>query len=473
MGKPAKQLTSGIPQDTQAELAVLGTLLLENDAFFDAIGDLSTEDFSLDSHKRIFGAIASIMDGLEEGVQHADTVTLISTLRKRGELSSIGGSPYIFSLTENLPRKLNIEEHVNIIREKAKLRLLMEVGKGLYQAAEGQFTESGRLIEGVQERLIRAIADEKSDAVQVGEIAATVEQSILAKRNQGLDRDALELSWGMTDLDRYTKGMFGGELTIIGAESGAGKTAFMLQVILANAMAGIPCGIFSMEMPKEKLVQRMYAQLSTIITSKHIRDPRLLNLHTDVPEMQRLSKIIAGLPIWIDDTSPMTLQKLRARAKMMRYKHKIRVLAGDYFQLIEVPGATGVDKIEKVAFGMRDFAKSEPEMHTLLLSQYSKATGFMKKQRRTKSDLMGGSAIHHAAQNVLLITVESASKRDVDDILDAEILIDKQRDGATGRVGCGYDRAHIKFVTQSPKEEKPNASSTSNASYKDRSAGPD
>jgi replicative DNA helicase len=169
----------------------------------------------------------------------------------------------------------------------------------------------------------------------------------------------------------------------------------------------------------------------------------------------------------------MTLQKLRARAKMMRYKHKIRVLAGDYFQLIEVPGATGVDKIEKVAFGMRDFAKSEPEMHTLLLSQYSKATGFMKKQRRTKSDLMGGSAIHHAAQNVLLITVESASKRDVDDILDAEILIDKQRDGATGRVGCGYDRAHIKFVTQSPKEEKPNASSTSNASYKDRSAGPD
>ncbi len=471
MGKP-KQLTSGIPQDVQAELAVLGTLLLENDAYFDSIGDLSSEDFSLDAHRRIFGCIASIMDGMEEGVHHADPITLQHVLRKRGELGTVGGAAYISDLTTGIPRKLNIEEHVRIIREKAKLRLLMDVGKNLYQAAEGQVIDSTRLIEGVNERLMRAVADEKSEAVMVGDIAPGVEASILAKRNQNLDKDALELSWGMTDLDRYTKGMFGGELTIIGAESGAGKTAFMLQVILANAMSGIPCGIFSMEMPKEKLVQRMYAQLSTIITSKHIRDPRLLNLHTDVSEMQRLSKFIAGLPIWIDDTSPLTLQKLRARAKMMRYKHKIKVLAGDYFQLIEVPGAIGVEKIERVAFGMRDFAKSEPQMHTLMLSQYSKATGFMKKQRRTKSDLMGGSAIHHAAQNVLLITVESPAKRDPEDILDAEILIDKQRDGATGKVNCGYDRAHIKFVTQSPKnEEKSDAKRPSDAVSRSQAVG--
>ena len=471
MGKPVKQLTAGIPQDVQCEIAVLGTLLMENDAFFDAIGDLSAEDFSLDSHKRIFGAIASIMDGLEEGVHHADIVTLQHVLRKRGELGAVGGASYVTDLTNGIPRKLNIEEHVKIIREKAKLRLLMEVGKNLYQSAEDQSIDSSRLIEGVQERLIRAMADEKSEAVRVGEIVPTVEQGIMSKRNQSMDRDALYLTWGMEDLDRFTKGMFGGELTVIGGESSSGKTALMLQIVLANAFQGVPCGIFSMEMPKEKLVQRMYAQLSTIITSKHIRDPRLLNIHTDVPEVQRLSKIIAGLPIWIDDTSPMTLQRLKARAKMMRYRHRIKVLAGDYYQLIEVPGAIGVDKIEKVAFGMRDFAKSEPEMHTLLLSQYSKATGFMKKQRRTKSDLMGGSAIHHAAQNVLLITVESAAKRDPDDTLDAEILIDKQRDGATGRVMCGYDRVHLKFVTQPSKEENTNASSVADANSRSSAIG--
>jgi replicative DNA helicase len=473
MGKPVKQLSAGIPQDVQAELAVLGTLLLENDAFFDAIGDLSTEDFSLDSHKRIFGAIAAIMDGMEEGVHHADPITLQHVLRKRGELGAVGGVAYISDLTTGIPRKLNIEEHVKIIREKAKLRLLMEVGKNLYQAAEGQFADSTRLIEGVNERLIRAVADEKSEAVRVGEIAPIVEANILSKRNQSLDKDALELTWGLEDLDRFTKGMFGGELTVIGGDSGGGKTSLQLQIVLANALAGVPCGIFSMEMKAEQLVKRLYPLLSEIITSRHIRDPRLLNLHTDVPEMQRLSKVMAGLPIWIDDTSPLTLQKLRARAKMMRYRHKIRVLAGDYFQLIEVPGSTGVDKIEKIAFGMRDFAKSEPEMHTILLSQYSKANGFMKKQRRTKSDLMGGSAIHHAAQNVLLITIESAAKRDPDDLLDVEIMVDKQRDGATGRVTCCYDRKRLRFVP-STQQEKSDASSSRNAeAYKNRAAGPD
>ena len=472
MGKQARQLTSGVPSDLQAELAVLGTILLENDVFFDAIGDLSTEDFSLDSNKRIFGAIASIMDGLEEGVHHADPVTLQHVLRKRGELAAVGGAAYISDLTTGIPRRLNIEEHVKILREKSKLRLLMDLGKGLYQGAEGQVISSSSLIENLQERLMRTVADDNSEATHVGDIVGEVEASVLAKRNQSLDKNALDLTWGIDEMDFFTKGLFGGELTILGAESGAGKTAMMLQIILENALLGIPCFIASMEMKKEKLVQRMYPQLSKIITSKHIRDPRLINSHTDVPEIQRLSKFIAQLPIWIDDTSPMTLQKLKARAKIQIRRHKIRLFAGDYFQLINVPGAIGVEKIEQVAFGMRDFAKSEPDVHTLLLSQYSKASGFMKKQRRTKSDLMGGSAIHHAAQNVVLITVESAAKRDPDDLLDAEFTIDKQRDGATGRVNCCYDRKRLRFVP-STQQEKKDGDSGNVTSYKSRAAGPD
>ena len=238
------------------------------------------------------------------------------------------------------------------------------------------------------------------------------------------------------------------------------NTALLLQIILANALQGIPCGIFSMEMSKEKLIQRLFPQLSNIIQAKHIRDPRLIS-KSELPELDRLEKIIAGLPIWIDDTSPMTLQKLRARAKMMIRRHKIRLFAGDYFQLIEVPGATGVDKIEKIAYGLRDFAKSEPTVHTLMLSQYSKATGFVKKQRRTKADLMGGSAIHHAAQNVVLLTVESALKRDADALLDAEWLIDKQRDGLTGRVTGYYDRQKLKFIGKTDEEKNRDSSSDS------------
>ena len=467
MGKQ-KQLGTGLPADTQAELAILGTLLMDNEAYFDAIGDLSSEDFSLDSHKRIFGAIASIMDGMEEGTHKADIVTLSHVLRKRKEIEAIGGVAYLAGLTEGLPIRLNISEHVKIIREKAKLRLLMEVGRSLYQSAEGQGIDSTALIEGIQDKLIRATADEKTDAVHVGDIVGGVEESILAKRNQSLDKTALDLTWGIEELDTFTKGLFGGELTILGGESGSGKSAAMLQIVLSNALQGIPCGIFSMEMSKEKLLQRLYPQLSTIIQSKHIRDPRLLNIHTDVPEIKRLSKVIAGLPLWIDDTSPLTLPKLKARAKMMIRRRKIRLFVGDYFQLIEVPGAIGVEKIERVAFGMRDFAKSEPTVHTLLLSQFSKASGFMKKQRRTKADLMGGSAIHHAAQNVVLLTVESALKRDADALLDAEFLIDKQRDGLTGRVVGYYDRQRLRFVGKTDEEKSNDSSSRSPSNASER-----
>ena len=223
IGQATKQLEAGLPADTQAELAVLGTLLLDNEEYFDSIGDLSTEDFSLDSHKRIFGAIASIMDGMEEGTHKADIVTLSHVMRKRGELSNVGGVAYLASLTENLPMRLNITEHVKIIREKAKLRLLMEVGRNLYQSAEGQGINSTEIIEGIQDRLVRATADEKTDAVHVGEAIGGVKASILAKRNQSMDKTALELTWGIDEMDTFTKGLFGGELTILGGESGAGK----------------------------------------------------------------------------------------------------------------------------------------------------------------------------------------------------------------------------------------------------------
>lgn len=475
MGKPVKQLGSGVPADAQAELAILGTLLIENDTYFDAIGDLSTEDFSLDSHRIIFGAIASIMDGLEEGVHHADIVTLSHVLRKRGELGSVGGQAYLAGLTEGIPRRLNIEEHVKIVREKAKLRLLMEVGKGLYQSAEAQGINSSILIEGVQERLIRSVADEKSDAISAAEVVGAIEAAILSKRNQNLEKTALDMTWGIEDLDKKTKGIYGGELTILAADSGSGKTQAMMQMVLANALEGIPVGIFSCEMPKEKLLQRLYPLMSDILTADHMRDPRLMNIHTHVPELKRISAEIAKLPIWIDDTSPLSIQKLRARAKMMRRRHGVRIIAVDYLQLLENPGKVGPEETRGVVFGLRDLAKGEPNCAVIALSQFSKEQGFVKKRNRTKGDLYGGSAIHHAAQNIVIITMEDSEKRDPGDDLDVEIMVDKSREGTRGRVTCVYNRKKLKFENAIQKEMKyGNSGSSTNAeSYKDRSAGRD
>jgi replicative DNA helicase len=460
LGK-AKQLGSGLPSDTQAELAVLGMLLLDNEQYFDSIGDLSTEDFSLDSHRRIFGAIASIMDGMEEGTHRADIVTLPHVLRKRGELSNIGGVAYLAGLTEGLPMRLNITEHVKIIREKAKLRLLMEVGKTLYQSAEGQGIDSTALIEGIQDRLVRATADDKSEATPISEIAPTVEKTIISKRNQSLDKTALDMTWGLEELDAKTKGIHGGELTIIAADSSGGKTQALMQMVLANALEGTPVGIFSLEMPKEKLIQRLYPLMSDIITAEHVRDPRLLNSHTHLPELTRLTKEISKLQIFVDDTSPMTIQKLKARAKMMRRKHGVRIIGVDYLQLLECPGKMGAEETKGVVFGLRDLAKGEPTAAVVALSQFSKEQGFVKKKRRTKGDLYGGSAIHHAAQNIVIITIEDSEKRAAGDDLDVEIMVDKSREGARGRVTCAYDRKKLKFVSSTRQENLHDSSSNS------------
>jgi replicative DNA helicase len=468
MGKQ-RQLTAGVPSDIQAEIAILGTLLLDEDAYFDAIGDLVASDFTLDSHRRIFGAIASIMDGMEEGVHHADIVTLQHVLRKRQEIEAVGGVAYLASLTEGIPRKLNIEEHVKIVREKAKLRLLMGVGKQLYESAEGQEINSSALIENVQERLIQAVADEKSEAVRVSEVVGTIEANLLSKRNQNLDRTALDMTWGVEALDEKTKGLMGGELTIIAGETAGGKTQLMMQMILENALQGVPVGIFSLEMSKEKLLQRLYPLMSNILTANLMRDPRMMTGHTDIPELSRVSKELAKLPIFVDDNSPLSIQKLRARAKMMKRRFGTRIIGVDYVQLLECPGKTGPDETKGILYGLRDLAKYEPTMAIVALSQFSKEQGFVKKRRRTKGDLYGGSVLQHAAQNILIVTLEDSEKRDPGDDLDVEIMIDKCREGTRSKVVCAYDRKRLKFV--SPQKETGYASSGNAATGKDRSSG--
>lgn len=466
----AKLLESGVPANIQAEKMILGGILLENDTYFDDLGDLTASDFSLDSHQLIFECMGSILSGYESGMYHVDLVTLANALASRESMGQkhidiIGGVAYLSSLTEGLPRRPVVEEYVRIVREKAKMRVLMALGNSLQAAAQDSSEHSGFLLDWMQERLTAVVADEQMEAVKVGDVCGVVEQGILKKRDAPIENIALDLTWGVNEIDKVTKGIFKGELTVVGGDSGGGKTALVLQAIVENAVMGIPGAIFSMEMSKEKLIQRMYPLLSDIITSNHTRDPRLMNLHTHVPEMQRLSALMGSLPIWIDDTSPLSINKFKARAKRLKRKHGVQLVAADYLQLFEAHGNTDTERTRNAVFALRDFAKENQDMALLVLSQYSKDQGFTKKRRRTKGDLYGGSAIHHAAQNIVLITIEDPEKRDPKDKLDAEIMIDKSRDGGKARTTCVFDRDHLKFVTK-PQGDLRYVESTGNASGK-------
>ena len=445
------EFARGLPASLDAERTILGTVLLDNEAFFDEVADLRVTDFSGAAHQHIFATMTEIMFGMVEGVDHVDLVTLAETLARRKKIGAVGGVAYLSSLTEGLPRNLSPREYVRIVRDKAQLRQVIKISSEAIRRSADQSESAAKIRSDLQELLIEEESEGEEAAVRIGTIAPEVEKSIEGGRNLDATRAAAQLTWGIEELDVFTRGAFYGEMTIVAGESGGYKTALATQMILANAIEQTPCAFFSMEMKKEQLTRRFYPQMSRIVTANHIRDPRLINLHTHVPEIRRISQELSKLPIWIDDTSPLQVNRLIARMRMMIRKHKIRLFVVDYLQLlVPNPARTEVEAMKGAIFQLRDFLKSEPSCHLVLLSQYSKQDGTQKRGKRSRSDLYGGSALHQAAQNVLLIKVESAYDKADNELLEVEIDVNKQREGKRGPVTSMLDRDHLRIAKAQP-----------------------
>ena len=448
---------SEVPANIDAEKTVLGAILLDNEAFFDDTVDLLSTDFFLDSHRKIYSAMNDILFGMIEGVKTADIVTLSNELRARKEIDNIGGVQYLAGLTEGLPQRPVIEEYVRIVKDKARLRKLLGILKAGIARAEDQSQSSAEVTETVQEQLADVVGEGTTSAVRIGSITSVVEASVNKKRVVSSDRASLDMTWGFDKLDDVTRGCFRGEFTIIGGESSGFKTALGVQVTIANAREGTPVIWFSMEMAKEALARRFYPSMSEILTSGQMRDPRLMNAHTHIPEMQKISRELSHLPIDIDESSALRIDKLRGRIKMMRRKwkqesdsEKILVIV-DYLQLIKgLPRMSPLEQFSHILYTLRDIPKEEPDVHLAVLSQYSQGDKFVKKGGRTKDSLYGGSVIHHTAQNLFMISVEDPEKRENNDLLDAEIKIAKQREGKRTKVNCYVDRDHLRFCMPQP-----------------------
>lgn len=423
-------------------MTVLGAMLVEPESVFVVTEALTTLDFILSSHRIIYSSMLALI----EDQSAVDIVTVSNELARRKELGDIGGLPYLASLSEGLPRKLNVERYTRIVKEKAQLRRLGAMLSSQYQRVEDGFEGAAEIIADVQNKLIDASAEGSKQAVQIGTVTDAVEKRIEAGRNASQERDALGFTWGIKGVDDFTKGLHQGEVTVVGGESGGGKTALAVQILLENAKEGTPVGMFSLEMGTASLAERFYPQMSTIITADLMRDPRLVNLHTHVPEIERLSRAMQDLPLWIDDSSSLHINTIIARIRMMKRKYGIKLFVVDYLQLIVGEGKTEAEIIKNNMFKLRDLAKLEGDIHIVVLSQYSKADGFSKKTKRTRNDLQGSSAIHQAAQNVLLLKIEDDEGKDPADLLEAEFKFDKQRAGKKGRVVCSYSRSRLRYL---------------------------
>ncbi len=434
------------PASIHAEMTILGGMLVDPVAIVDATMLLQVDDFALDSHRRIYAAMLH----LAEGGHAVDIVTMAEELKRRKELDSIGGVPYLASLTEGLPRKLSIESYVKIVRDKSLMRQLMTVcDLGMVEAAD-QSQQALDVLNNVSARLVEI--SEHAVTGGFSDITAIVKDSfgsIDALYEQG--REVTGLATHYIDFDKMTSGLQESELIIIAARPSMGKTAWAINIAENAAVrGGKVVAVFSLEMSKASLLRRMLAS-QAMVNSKAIQTGMLMR--------DDRQKLIAGLEklmeskLFIDDTPGITLAEMRAKARRVRQQQngQLDLIVIDYLQLMT--GSTSGGKVENrtqevsaISRGLKALAK-EMKVPVLALSQLSRASEQRGGDKKPMlSDLRESGSIEQDADVVCFIHREEYYDRDNEDLKGkAEIIIAKQRNGPTGTIHLAYLADYTRF----------------------------
>jgi len=435
------------PVAVHAEMTILGAMLVEPVAIIDATMLLKTDDFALDSHRKIYSAMLHLVE-----VGHAvDIVTLTDHLSKKKELDSVGGLPYLASLSEGLPRKLSIESYVRIVRDKSLMRQLLTVcDMGMVEASD-QSREALDVLNQVSSRLTEI--SEHAVTGGFSDIAGIVKDSfgsIDALYEQG--REVTGLATHYIEFDRMTSGLQESELIIIAARPSMGKTAWAINIAENAAVrGGKVVAVFSLEMSKASLLRRMLAS-QALVNSKAIQTGMLMR--------DDRAKLINGLErlmeskMFIDDTPGITLAEMRAKARRLKQQQgQLDLIVIDYLQLMT--GSVGAhqkgfenrtQEVSAISRGLKALAK-EMKVPVVALSQLSRASEQRGGDKKPLlSDLRESGSIEQDADVVCFIHREEYYDRENEDLKGkAEIIIAKQRNGPTGSLHLAYLADYTRF----------------------------
>lgn len=415
-------------------------MLLDPVAIVDATARLRSEDFSLDSHQRIYRAIMELI-----AASHAvDYVTVIDQLSKRGELDAIGGREYLFYLTEGVPRGMNVESYVRIVRDKSLLRQLMGIFTEGLAAAADHDDDATKVLNDVEVRL----AEVADSAIQRGfsnipDIVAQSFGSIDALYEQGKEVSGLATHY--VEFDKMTSGLQPSEMIIIAARPSMGKTAWAINIGQNCAVRDNKVvAIFSLEMSKESLLRRMLASEAMVGSRK---------LQTGFIPREDKGKLVAALDrlmnsrLYIDDTPGITLAEMRAKCRrLLQTEGQLDLIVIDYLQLMTGsagPGKKGIEsrtqEVASISRGIKALAK-ELRLPIIALSQLSRNSEQRTGDKKPLlSDLRESGSIEQDADVVAFIHREEYYDRENEDVKGkAEIIIAKQRNGPTGSIQMAY-----------------------------------
>lgn len=422
----------GLPANVDAERFVLGSILLNQDTYFQVAGAIEPEDFSLEKHRRIFARMKDLYDRGEK----IDRVTLANELMKQGQIESVDGFSYLVSLDEGLPALSNLDSYIRIVKDKATLRkLIFSAQKVIDRCLIGE-DEPDEILAGAEESLLKLGEARSGEKL---ESPSTVISKFPGGVNAFLDpsQRVSGLSTGFAKFDEMTGGLHGGELLILAARPSMGKTALALNIaqhVATHPQMRKPVAVFSLEMSSASLLTRLLCSAARVDQHKF----RAGYLNGD--ERRKLQVALADLtesPLFLDDTAGVNLMDIHSKLRRMQAEHGLSLVVIDYLQLMSSRGRSENrnQEVSAISRGLKLMAK-DLDVPFLVLSQLSRAAETRIGDHKPQlSDLRDSGSIEQDADLVAFIFREEVYKRDREDLRGlADLIIAKQRNGPIGNV---------------------------------------
>lgn len=438
-------LEKSLPSNVEAERSILGAILLDNTTINQAAERLKRDDFFLESHRRIYDKMLYLM---EQG-RAIDPITLQEELRRAGDLEIVGGPAYISALYDGIPRFSNIENYTHIVKGKSIMRRMITASNQIMSLCFDAEEEPEVLLDHA-ERMILAIAEDRirQGFVPISEVAH--KQLEYIEEIAGREQLITGIATGFRDLDYMTSGLQRGDMVIIAARPSMGKTAFSLNV--AQNAATMPqhhgekaiVGVFSLEMSKEQLVQRM------LCSQARLDAHRLRTGMLSKDDWRRLALAVSELAearIFIDDTPAISVLEMRAKARRLKNEqHGLDMLIVDYLQLMSGRGRveSRQQEVSQISRELKGLAK-ELNVPVLALSQLSRAPETRTDHHPQLADLRESGSLEQDADVVMFIYRDDVYNPETEKQNIAEIIIGKQRNGPIGKVELVFLKSLTRF----------------------------
>lgn len=435
-----------VPRATDFEASVLGALMLEKDAFSQVCDLLSPESFYEPRHAVIYNAIQML--GLKQ--EPIDLMTVTQSLRRTGDLEKVGGAAYIANLSSNVVSAAHIEFHARIVAQKYLARQLIGFATNIENGAFDESNDIDDLLQEAESRLFEiSQRNLKREVMQIDPIIQLSIDKIKAAstRNDGISG----IATGFPALDKITSGWQNSDLIIIAARPAMGKTAFVLSMALNVAMHNDPVAVFSLEMSNVQLVNRLISNACEMPGDK-IKSGKLTDAEW-VMMMNRMQRL-QGLPLYVDDTSGLSMLELRTKARRLVREHDIKLIVIDYLQLMTAGVKLGSreQEVSTISRSLKELAK-ELNIPIIALSQLNRKVEDRgnKDKRPQLSDLRESGAIEQDADIVCFIhRPEYYTKSATDDkghniVGKVEFIIAKHRSGAVDDVNMFFRKEYVRF----------------------------